>query len=80
MWFEKLTGFKETREGVMECLEVANGVMTSKVNGKRYQCGWLETPSLGDLRRRNELEMKGKISLRLLVKDLIQAGRALLWP
>ena len=25
-------------------------------------------------------EMKGKISLRLLVKDLIQAGRALLWP
>ena len=25
-------------------------------------------------------EMKGKVSLRLLVKDLIQAGRALLWP
>ena len=51
MWFEKLTGFEEeSPEQVRANLTVADGIMTSKVNGQSFRCGILETLSLGELR------------------------------
>lgn len=52
-WFEKLTGFREsdyptTRAG----LEVVNGKLRSRINGKAYGIGKLELVSLADLRLR----------------------------
>ena len=53
MWFEKLTGFREEFPGqVRENLSVVDGMLKSHVNGKEYQCGILEIPSLWELRQR----------------------------
>jgi len=46
--FEELTGFKErSYEETKENLEVSGQKLRSKVNGKSYVIGELETPSLG---------------------------------
>lgn len=51
MWFEKLTGFKETRPAhVRANISLEGNKMTSLVNGKTYQWGRLEVPSLKELR------------------------------
>ena len=51
MWFEKLTGFEEeSHEQVRANLTVADGLMTSKVNGQSFRYGILEMLSLGELR------------------------------
>jgi len=53
MWFEKLTGFKEVSpENVRKNIELLDGSIISKVNGKSYKYGSLEIPSLEDLRER----------------------------
>jgi hypothetical protein len=47
MWFEQLTGFKEeSPEQVRENLVLTDDKLTSKINGRTFQCGTLEIPTL----------------------------------
>lgn len=51
MWFKKLTGFnEESPENVRENLFIDGSHLISKVNGKRFQFGELETPTLDELK------------------------------
>jgi hypothetical protein len=53
MWFEKLTGFKETSPDVVRAnLDVTAETITSRINGRSMVFGHLETPSLEELRLR----------------------------
>ncbi len=73
MWFEKLTSFREeSPDQIRENLTVDDGVLTSLVNGKKYKCGLLEIPSLGELRCRvlNSEIPTGKISVREVISDV----------
>ena len=66
-WFETLTGFQETTPAqVREQLYLDGDRLVSRVNGKSYQFGRLEIPSLGALKSAcKSLETyKGAISLR----------------
>ena len=49
-WFERLTGFRETREAVQSKLAVTGTRLTSLVNGKTYEIGELTLPRLADFR------------------------------
>lgn len=76
MWFEKLVGFKEESPAqVRRLLAYKDGFISSKENGRIYQCGQLEILSLGELRRAalpNAL-LKGeekKLKLYELVADV----------
>ena len=52
-WFTNLTGFREeSPEQVRANLEVEGTSLKSRVNGRTFVCGRLETPSLGQLRER----------------------------
>ncbi|GLH79004.1 hypothetical protein SSBR45G_39130 [Bradyrhizobium sp. SSBR45G] len=52
-WFERLTGFKEGNyESTRARLAVADGRLTSLVNGNSYRTGRLELPNLSELRSR----------------------------
>ncbi len=51
MWFRNLLGFDEKHpDQVRDQLHVADGIMSSKANGRSFRCGELETPSLQELR------------------------------
>jgi len=53
MWFENLTGFKETSPTQIRARLALNGdTITSMVNGRSMICGQLETPCLAELRSR----------------------------
>lgn len=67
-WFEKLTGFREsdyptTRAG----LEVVNGKLRSRINGKAYGIGKRELVSLADLRRRAQGAMSPPLPSTLTI-------------
>lgn len=50
-WFEKLTGFKESDyASTKSLLQVKNGYLHSKVNGKSYAVGSFGMPSLREIR------------------------------
>lgn len=72
MWFEELTGFvEETPAQVRNNLLLSGNSLTSKINGKSFVCGELQTPSLGELRLilpENKLP-KGPIKVREVVAD-----------
>ena len=52
-WFETLTGFsEESPQQVRKNLTVEGNTLRSRVNGKEWICGELETPSLAELRQR----------------------------
>ncbi|MCY2962569.1 MAG: hypothetical protein NT069_02780, partial [Planctomycetota bacterium] len=52
-WFEKLTGCSEISPGqVRTDLEVHGGRLSSRRNGRSWQFGELETPTLAQLRER----------------------------
>jgi hypothetical protein len=52
-WFEKLTGFRESDYATTKArLELVNGKLRSRVNGKAYDIGKLELVRLADLRQR----------------------------
>ena len=73
MWFEKLVGFREeTPEQVRENITVDGNVLRSIVNGREFNCGELETPSLAELKERAEAvaNRTGKISVREVVADV----------
>ncbi len=72
-WFERLTGFREeTPQQVRANLAVNDGTLTSRINGQTWKYGLLETPSLGELRRRALLAAAptGRISVREIVADV----------
>lgn len=74
MWFETLTGFKETPQNVRNYLSIEGDKLLSHVNNKSYIYGKLETPTLNDLRKRltSEKSVKGKLSLTQVVADVQQ--------
>lgn len=72
-WFEVLTGFRETSpDQVRENIAVNGDTLTSLVNRKTFAFGRLETPSLGELRKRvaSSGHKIGKLSLREVVGDV----------
>ena len=53
-WFERLTGFPERGYAQTQAqLQVVGNRLQSRVNGRSWQIGHLETPSLGQLRIRS---------------------------
>jgi hypothetical protein len=73
MWFQQLTGFEEqSSEQVRQNLSVEGPYLTSKVNGRRFQAGHLETPTLSELRRATPDPASYQSNLRLseLVADV----------
>lgn len=72
-WFEGLTGFRETSPSqVRENIAVNDVTLTSLVNRKAFTCGRLETPSLGELRKRvaHSRHPIGQLSVREVVADV----------
>ena len=75
MWFDKLTGFhEESPEQVHKNLSIEGTILRSKINGKAYNYGKLETPSLAELRERvhDDQTTSGKLSLHEVVADVQQ--------
>ena len=75
-WFETLTGFHEsTYQTTKDNLELSAGKLRSKVNGRLFDVGRLETPSLGELRTRGQAavgELRGKLAVHNMVGDVRQ--------
>lgn len=72
-WFERLTGFAESDyRSTRERLTVDDGHLLSRVNGRRYGIGELETPSLAELRERarSSVAPRGRLRLRNVVGDV----------
>jgi len=70
MWFEELTGFKESSpQQVREHLRLEEETLTSLVNGNSYRCGRLETPSLAELR--NQVGSESDASYGLSVREVV---------
>jgi len=72
-WFEALTGFREASPSqVRENMLVDGETLTSLVSGKRFVCGRLETPSLGQLRQRvgRGRQATGRLTLKEVVGDV----------
>lgn len=72
-WFEKLTGCKEeSPQHVRTDLVVEGRRLRSRVNGKSWLCGELETPSLAELRARvrNLNRNPGPISVREIIANV----------
>lgn len=70
MWFEQLTGFREeSPEQVRLNIALQGTALTSRANGKVFECGKLETPGLAELRERvtSGNYKSGRISLREVV-------------
>ena len=75
-WFEHLTGFPEkSPQQVRENLYVDGNTLKSRVNGKVWIYGELETPSLAELRER--VRLSAHISGRLSVCELVAHVRDL---
>jgi hypothetical protein len=71
-WFEKLTGFQEKGyEETRAQLEVSDGQLISRVNGRHYGIGELELPSLTELRRQGaDVPVPGRLKVRNLAGDV----------
>lgn len=73
MWFKKLTGFEETSpEFVRENITIEENRLISKVNGKSYQNGFLEIPTLEFLKSQapDLNKLKSKLSVRQITGDV----------
>lgn len=73
MWFNKLMGFEEVSvENVKNNISIDDTVITSKVNGKSFECGIMETPSLAELREMNPEfdDISGEIKVSELIGDI----------
>jgi len=72
-WFEALTGFsEESPKQVRANLSVEGVTLKSRVNGKEWICGGLETPSLAELRQRvrSSAYQVGRLSVREVVANV----------
>jgi len=66
MWFKNLTGFhEESHKQVQSNISIKDGIMTSLVNGKSYNCGRLEIPTLAELREQSNTSYTGEVKLRV---------------
>ena len=73
MWFKNLTGFnEESPQQVRANLEVSGGIMTSTANGRSWNCGQLETPTLAELRARALAPngSSGQLKVREVIGDV----------
>jgi hypothetical protein len=73
MWFEDLTGFKEeSPRQVRANLSIDGDSISSRVNGKSFICGHLETPSLAQLRSKALAcrPKSGQIGVREVIADV----------
>ena len=69
-WFEELTGFREmSPDQVRKNITVDRETLTSRVNGKTFTCGRLETPSLQELR--DHVSSNRPKAGRLLVREVV---------
>lgn len=64
-WFDHLTGFAETDAAIRAQLRVQGNRLHSLANGRSWQIGQLETPSLGELRQRAAAQRPTPGSLRV---------------
>jgi hypothetical protein len=75
-WFEDLTGFAETDyEATRAQLRVEGDRLRSLTNGRSWQIGRLETPSLAELRERASPALaatRGQLSVRNMAADAHQ--------
>uniref|UniRef100_UPI00404B0328 hypothetical protein n=1 Tax=Flavobacterium sp. TaxID=239 RepID=UPI00404B0328 len=73
MWFEQLTGFKETSpENVRNNMEVVGDKLISRVNGQKHVFGRLEIPTLAQLKAKSKKieDYKSKIEVSEIVADV----------
>lgn len=72
MWFRNLTGFaEESPEQVRANLHLQDNTLTSKVNGKTWICGSLETPTLKELRTKSGFKtLQGQFQLSELIGNV----------
>lgn len=72
MWFEDLMGFKEiSPENVREKIFVEGKKLVSSINGKSFQYGTLEIPSLKELKEQSLAEaQKGRMSITEVVGNV----------
>lgn len=72
MWFERLTGFKESNpESVREALTFADEKLHSLINGSSWKCGQLEVIALSELRERSDsCRQNGKTTVDQVVADI----------
>ena len=72
-WFETLTGVRESSPPVVrECFTLHSNTLTSKINGKTFHCGRLETPTLAELRHQANIDKSvgQRIKLREVIGDI----------
>lgn len=72
LWFEELVGFQEESPAQVRAnLSLSGTKLTSNVNGRSFEVGKLEIPTLNDLRiRSRECEVpKGQLTLKEVVAD-----------
>lgn len=78
-WFEALTGFPErSYEETQSNFEILGHTLRSKVNGRSYLIGELETPSLGELRQRAASvlgTLAGTVSVSIATGDVAEMHR-----
>ena len=79
-WFEALMGFPEgSYQETKRNLEVVGETLRSRVNGRRYAIGELETPSLGELRHHAASmvrQLPGRLHVSTVVGDVGRLHRA----
>lgn len=78
-WFKDLMGFEDYRyKEVQEKLELEGTVIRSKINGRSFDAGRLETPSLAELRAELQLDKQprsGRLILQEHVGDVQQVHK-----
>jgi hypothetical protein len=76
-WFSDLVGVhEESPEQVRANLIVLDGRLSSRANGKAFQCGSLETPSLAELRARTA-SIRNRLPSPLTVSEIVADVRKL---
>ena len=72
MWFEELMGFREeTPHQVRSNIVVDGKTMTSKAKDQVYRCGWVETPTLAELRSRVEKKLSSANGGQLRLSEIV---------
>jgi hypothetical protein len=70
-WFQAITGFAEKSwADTQACFDVGNGTLRSRVNGRVWSIGTLETPTLAELRAR-ALDVADGLAGRLRVSQVV---------
>ena len=73
-WFSDLTGFEERSYSETQAnLEVVGSTLRSRMSGRSFEIGALETPSLAELRERAARgtdRLRGRLRVSTLVADV----------